>query len=476
MVETVCLNTFRHTGGFCLTNSTTQQSVTFPDLFGKPLVAKFDEPHASSDGGAVLLRAADKTLGLTRRLAERLNDDRQAGKVVHDIDELFRQRVFAIASGYPDANDAKALARDPIHKMLVGRDPVTGEALASQPTLSRFENAFGAKDMYRLGESLADVVIDRQRRRLKGRTVRRITIDLDVTDDPTHGGQQLSLFNGFYGTWCYLPLLGFLSFDDEPEQFLFTAVLRDGTAPCKRGTLGILKRVIERIGELFPKVRILVRLDGGFIAPELLEFLEAAGIDYVVGMAKNTVLARLATKLMSRARKRSRKSGQTEHVYGSTRYKARTWPRRRRVIIKAEVTCLEGREPRDNPRFVVTNLSGSARSIYETIYCARGEIENRIKELKIGLEIDRTSCTSFWANQFRVLMTAAAFVLMQELRLHAARTSLARAQVWTLRERLFKIGAHMVASVRRFVLHLPQSYPFFEAFRGVALSLGTRSG
>src|SRR5262249_31783093 len=159
-------------------------------------------------------------------------------------------------------------------------------------------------------------------------------------------------------------------------------------------------------------------------------------------------LMRRAVKLMSRARRKSRKSGQTEHVYGTARYKARTWPRSRRVIIKAEVTCLEGRTPRDNPRFVVTSLPGSARGIYEKIYCARGEIENRIKELKIGLEIDRTSCTSFWANQFRVLMTAAAFTLMQEVRLHAAHTSLARAQVWTLRERLFKIGAHMVASVR----------------------------
>jgi hypothetical protein len=321
-----------------------------------------------------------------------------------------------------------------------------------------------------------DVVVEHHRRRLKGHTVGRITIDLDATDDPTHGGQQLSLFNGFYGTWCYLPLLGFLSFDDEPEQFLFAAVLRNGTAPCKQGTLGILKRVIARIGDLFPRVKILVRLDGGFLAPELLEFLEAAGVEYVVGMAKNPVLQRVVAKRMRDVRKKARRSGRTEHVYGSTPYAARTWPRRRRVIIKAEVTCLEGRAPRDNPRFVVTNLPGTARSIYEKIYCARGEIENRIKELKYGLEIDRTSCTSFWANQFRILMTAAAYTLMQELRLRAARTPLARAQVQTLRERLLKIGAHMVASVRRLVLHLPQSYPFFEAFRGVALSLGANSG
>jgi DDE family transposase len=457
-------------------NSTTQHSVVFPDLFGKPVLTKFDEPHASSDGGAVLLRAADTRLGLTKRLADCLSDERQAGKIVHGLDELVRQRVFGIACGYPDTNDAARLAHDPIHKLLLGRDPVDGEGLASQPTLSRFENSAGPRDAYRFGKALMDVVVEHHRRRLKGRAVERITIDLDVTDDPTHGGQQLSLFNGFYGTWCYLPLLGFLSFNDEPEQYLFTAVLRNGTAPCKQGTLGILKRVIARIGDLFPHVKILVRLDGGFVAPELLEFLEAAGVKYVVGMAKNAVLQRVVAKRMRGVRKKARRSGRTEHVYGSTRYAARTWPRRRRVIIKAEVTCLEGRTPRDNPRFVVTNLPGTARSIYEKIYCARGEIENRIKELKYGLEIDRTSCTSFWANQFRILMTAAAYTLMQELRRCAAQTSLARAQVQTLRERLLKIGAHMVASVRRLVLHLPQSYPFFEAFRGVALSLGAKSG
>jgi hypothetical protein len=448
----------------------------FPDLLSKPLVAKFDQPHASSDSGAILLRAADRRLGLTETLSKRLSDDRQAGKIVHDLDELLRQRVFAIACGYPDANDAARLADDPIHKMLIGRDPIEGEALASQPTLSRFENAAGPKDLYRLGETLAEVVLGHHRRRLKGHRIRCVTIDLDVTDDPTHGAQQLSLFNGFYGTWCYLPLLGFLSFDDEPEQYLFTALLRDGTAPCKRGTLAILSRVIERIAEVFPHVRILVRLDGGFLDPALLEFLEQAQVHYVVGMAENTVLKRRATKLMRRARTMSRRSGKTEHVYSSVRYAARTWPRQRRIIIKAEVTRLEGREPRDNPRFLVTNLNGSSRDIYERIYCARGEIENRIKELKNGLAIDRTSCTNFWANQFRVLMTGAAYVLMQELRHRAARTTLGRAQVQTLREKLFKIGGRVVASVRRFVLHLPKSYPFFEAFRSIATALAVNSG
>jgi hypothetical protein len=193
-------------------------------------------------------------------------------------------------------------------------------------------------------------------------------------------------------------------------------------------------------------------------------------------MAENPVLTRRSAKLMRRARAKSYRSGRTEHIYSSVRYAARTWGRKRRIIVKAEVTRLEGRTPRDNARFVVTNMNGSARDIYERVYCARGEIENRIKELKNGLEIDRTSCTKFWANQFRVLLTAAAYVLMQELRLRAARTTLGRAQVQTLREKLFKIGGSVVASVRRYVLHLPESYPYFEAFRGIASALAVSSG
>jgi hypothetical protein len=193
-------------------------------------------------------------------------------------------------------------------------------------------------------------------------------------------------------------------------------------------------------------------------------------------MAKNSVLKRHAEPLMKPARRLSRASGQTEHVYGECRYAAGKWNRKRRVIIKAEVTRLQGCEPRDNPRFVVTNLPGAPRRVYEKIYCKRGDVENRIKELHHGLEIDRTSCTRFWANQFRVLMTAAAYVLMQELRLRAAGTSCARSQVSTLRERLIKLGVHVIVSVRRIVLHLPASFAFLATWRRVALALSARAG
>jgi len=448
----------------------------FSDIFPKPVVAQFDQRQGSSDGGAILLKAADRRLGLTTALAECLEDERQAGKVQHELHELLTQRVMAIACGYEDANDAARLASDPVHKLLVGRDPIEGEDLASQPTLSRFENAPDRKQLWRLAEALADCVVDRHRRRLRGRA-RRITIDLDPTDDPTHGAQQLALFNGHYDTWCYLPLLGFLSFNGEREQYLFTTVLRSGKAVAWQGARGILRRLLKKLRRAFPGVRIRIRLDGGFAEPKLLDFLDAQpDVEYVVAMAKNAVLKRKAKRAMRQARRLSRRSRKTEHVYAGAEYAARTWPHRRRVIIKAEVVRQTGKDPKDNPRFVITNLRQGPQWIYEQVYCQRGDIENRIKELHEGLEIGRTSCTSFWANQFRVLMTAAAYVLMQELRLRAARTDCARAQVATLRERLLKLGARVVRSMRRIVLHLPHSFPYLDTFHRLALGLGARTG
>jgi len=459
-----------------LREDTTTQCVLFPEVFGKPVVARFDQHHGSSDGGAVLLRAIDIRLGLTERLAGCLRDKRDASRISHEIEELLAQRVFAIACGYPDGNDTARLAEDPVHKMLVGRDPIDGDALASQPTLSRFENAAGRKELYRMGEALADVVIERHRKRLRGRA-RRITIDLDPTADSTHGEQQMALFNGYYDTWCYLPMVGFMTFNDEPEQYVFTSVLRPGNAPDKRGAIAILDRILGRLRTAFPKARFRVRLDAGFAAPEIFAFLEAQGdVDYAVSMPRNAVLLRRIKKLLGKARRLSRTSGQTARLYGECRYAARRWSKKRRVIVKAEVVHHPGRDPKDNPRFVVTNLTQTPKWVYERIYCQRGDAENRIKELQLGLEMDRTSCSSFWANQLRVILTAAAFVLMQELRLRAARSACARAQVQTLRERLIKIGAHVARSVRRVVLHLPASYPFLEPWRRVALSLGATAG
>ena len=435
-----------------------------------------EEEHASSDGGAVLLKAAERVYGLVKAFARCLADKRAAEKIRHTFADLIGQRIFGIACGHPDGNDADHLADDPIHKLLLGRDPVSGAPLASQPTISRFENGATRTALYRMGRELAACVIERHRRRLHGRA-RRVTIDLDPTDDLTHGAQQLTFFNGHYGGWCYLPLLGFLSFDREAEQYLCAAVLRPGNAVAADGTLGLLCRLLPLLRAAFPRARFLVRLDGGFATPEVFEFLDAEPrLDYVVAMAKNAVLERHAESAMQTARTQSEVSGETAHVYTDTRYAARIWGHERRVVIKAEVVRLGERAPRDNPRFVVTNLRQTPRFIYEKVYCARGDIENRIKELLDGLQIDRTSCCRFWANQLRVLLTAAAYVLMQELRLRAAGTACARSQVTWLRDRLLKLGVQVVRSVRRLVLHLPRATPQHEAWQRIALALGARAG
>jgi len=454
-----------------MTNDTTQQGVLFKGLFDKPLFAKFDQPDSSSDGGAIVLKAADDRLGLSQSLAACLTDRRDPERITHTLHDLLRQRVYGFACGYEDCNDAARLSADPVHRLLLDRDPVEGDELASQPTLSRFENTMDVRSLDRMGTALADCVIKRHRKRLK-RKVKRITIDLDPTDDPTYGQQQLSFFNSHYSNWCYLPMAGFLQFDDEPDQYLFAYVLRPGDAHASYGAIGILRRVIKRLRKAFAGVKIRVRLDGGFATPEVFDFLEQQAVEYVVAMAKNAVLKAFAEPLMVKARHESEASAQTEHVYGECSYEANSWEEERRVIIKAEVVCHAGREPKDNPRFVVTNSRQVPRNVYEKIYCQRASIENRIKELLYGLSIDRTSCTKFLANQCRVLMAAAAYVLMQELRIKLAHTALARAQVGTLRERLLKLAVWFDTSTRRYVMHLPDSAPWRSDWCCIARRLG----
>ena len=451
------------------TNCITQ--VTFQgDGFTKPVVARFDLPDASADGGLVLFKALDTELGLTRRLAGCLEDVREAGKVRHETLELFQQRIFGLCGGYADCNDAARLVHDPIHKLVLDRDPLTGLGLASQPTLSRFENAVTARELRAMTHVLADTVIAQQRWRRQGRA-KRITIDLDPTDDPTHGQQEFAFFNGHYDTWCYLPVVATVTFNDEATQFAVAAVLRPGKAPASLGARGILRGLLRKLRAAFPATMVRVRLDGGFASAKMFTFLEREHVEYVVAMASNRRLEKRAQRLMGRARVLSRQTSQTAHLYGDTQYAAKTWSRKRRVIMKAEVVRHPGRAPKNNPRFVVTNLPHRPQTVYEC-YCQRGDVENRLKELHHGLEMDRTSCSKFRANQFRVLLTLAAYILFQELRRRATRTACAGAQVTTLRERLVKLAVWVERSVRRIVLHLPLNFPWLSTWRHLACAVG----
>jgi len=450
----------------------TRQSVLFPSLLGKPVRIAFDEPSTSSDGGAMLLKAVDERLHLTKELAAALHDERQGGKVVHTLADLVRHRVFGLALGYADTNDVARIGGDAMFRLLLDRDPISGLDLASQPTLSRFENGATSKDLYRMGMAVAKTVIAYHKRRLGRRRVKRVTIDMDPTDTPTYGAQQLTFFNTHYDNYCYLPLLGFVTFNDEVEQYAFAAVLRSGRAPAKQGAIGVLRRTIVRLRAAFPKAKIRVRLDGGFACPALLDFLEAQRVEYLIGLGKNQVLKRRVGRPMGTARRLSRETGQSAAVFGETRYAARSWRKNlRRVIYKAEVTRIDGREPRDNPRFVVTNLRHTPEAVYG-IYRMRGESENRIKELLLGLSLDRMSCTSFRANQMRILLTLAAYVLLQTLRSRLDLKSIARKQVETLRLMLLKIGAKVHVSARRFVISLAQNHPWRDEWMTAARAWG----
>jgi hypothetical protein len=445
-----------------------RQSVLFEDLLDKSVTVAFTAPDQSSDGGVFLLKGIDEKMRLTERMAHALRDGRQAGKVEHLLAEMFQERIFGISCGYPDANDAARLSKDTAMQTACER---RGEPLASQPTLSRLENAATSTGLMRMANALTDSVIERERQKRSGKRVRRITIDMDPTEDRTYGGQQLTFFSAFYDNWCYLPMVTTVQFDEDSEHYLVAPLLRPGNAKAYLGAVAILKRLLPRLRKAFPKAKIFVRMDGGFAESGVLDWLEGAQLLYVVNMPKNAVLTRLSDPWMPQLRERAKASGQSETDFSEGRYRAGKWTRERRVIVKAEIVALEGRALRDNPRFLITNLPWKPKKVYR-FYARRGDAENRIKELKDGLRFDLTSCTSFRANQFRNLLVAAAYVLCQQLRHEARGTACERAQVSTLRERLLKLAVTIRETARRIWIEAPKTYAWLTAWRAVALRVG----
>lgn len=445
-----------------------RQPVLFEDLYDKPAVVEFTGPRQTSDGGVILLDAVDKKMGLIKRIAKSVRDTRQRGKITYDIEAILRERIFGIACGYPKCDDMDRLAHDPALKMVCN---VRDGRLASQPTLSRFENDVTRTDLFRIALAITDTVIDCERRKRSVRKVHRITIDMDPTEDPTYGDQQLTFFNAYYDNWCYLPMITTIQFGDEPDQYQVAPVLRPGNAKGSLGAIGILKRLVARLRKTFPHATIVVRMDGAFSTPEVLAWLEANHLLYLVNMAKNSVLKGEAEPLMKKVRKLAKETGRTATLYDETQYKAGKWEEARRAVIKAEVVVNDKGEHRDNPRFVITTLSLVPKNVYR-YYRERGDAENRLKELHYGLRFDLTSCSSFMANQLRNLLTGAAYALYQQLRWAARRTELARAQVGTLRDRLIKVGTVIKESVRRIVLVMPETFAWHALWTRLAQGLG----
>ncbi len=438
--------------------TTSPLTLEFPAVAGRTVTAICDGGDVTSDAGVLLLTRADARLQLTARLAAGMRDGRQAGKVEHQALAMLRARVFGIAQGYEDCNDFDRLGSDPGFKVACDRLPATGDDLASQPTLSRFENARTASDLVRMGATLLQTAVGQLPRHTQ-----RVVIDVDPTDDPCHGQQQLSFFNGFYDEHCFLPLQVTVQ-GDGGRQWPAAALLRSGKAGATVGLASVLRPLVRAIRQRCPQARIELRADSAFGCDAVLRLCHALDLDYTLGLKSNAVLERLTAcvkaKLEARVAEARAAAPNDPHagdglrVYQLFPYQAGAWAGWERVVLRAEWT-----QGTYNPRCIVTNRRDlTGREAYEH-YCGRGECENRIKEFKLDLAGGRTSCHRFLANQARLLFHLAAALLLAVLQEALAGTPLATAQISTLRTRLLKVGAKVVQTCRRIWFHLPTSFP-----------------
>ena len=422
--------------------------MVFPSVDGKDVVARFDGGDITSDAGLLLVSEADRKLGLTKLMAASIDDHRDQDQVNHKMIELVRERTYAICAGYEDANDLTTLRHDPMLKTACDRLPSSGEPLGSQPTISRLENAVGRKDLLRIGTCIAERVVSQL-----PMDTRQVIIDVDPTDDPCHGQQELEFFNGYYDEHCYLPIHVHVTGGDG-RQRLLCSLLRPGKAGPTLGLFGVLRRAIKLLRKRLPDARIILRGDSAFGTGEVIQFCQEAGIDFILGLKGNSRLHTLSTPVQMDACLKYKREGNGCREYGEFAYKAGPWKEHQRVVIKAEITRGEL-----NPRFVVTSLAEKTpEEVYE-FYCGRGEQENRIKEMKLDLGSGRTSCHRFLANQFRLLIHAAACVLMGVLQQSLEGTKWAKAQVGTIRLGLLKVGARIVETCRKAWVHLPTAFP-----------------
>jgi hypothetical protein len=438
----------------------------FPLLAPKAVQVDFTGGSLSSEGGLVLLAQLDQQLGLTQRVAACLKDPRLPERIRHSLRDLIRQRVYQIAAGYEDANDATSLRADPALKVAVGRSPHSDPDLASQPTLSRLEQSVTEAECAAINALLLDQFLKTPRQK-----PREIVLDFDPSVDPTHGQQEFTFFNAHYGTSCYLPLFVFARVVGESDQFLLSAELPESHGKETDAVLATLKRLVQAIRKQWPSVRVIFRADAWFATPELYEWCEANRVPYAIAIAGNAALHRLSQRWREQAAAAAKTSPTlSARRFGAVEYRAEGWSKHRRVVVKAEQTALG-----PNPRYVVVwGLTGKPRQQYQ-FYAGRGACENRIKELKEGIQSDRTSCCEFASNKVRLMLHSVAYVL-QQLRRVARQTGLSRAQVEGLRRSVIKIAARVKESVRRVVVELCSTCPSQRVWRVLARRLGIAMG
>lgn len=446
-----------------------QERFEFHPLNQREVVARFDGGEITSDAGALLLRETEKKTGILRRLAACFTDHRRPERIEHSVDELIAQRVYGLALGYEDINDHDRLRYDPFFSLLAGKADLCG--VAGKSTLNRLELSPADADAsarYKkvvMDEAGMDALLVDLFTEAHREIPERIVLDLDATDDPVHGNQEGRFFHGYYGNYCYLPLYIFAG------EFLLCARLRPANIDASAGSLEEVMRVVSRLRAKWPDVPILVRGDSGFCRESIMAWCEENGVNYVFGLAKNARLVKTIGRELHEAKNEWKQTGHAARRFRELTYRTqKSWSRMRRVVAKAEHL---GKGT--NPRFVVTSLPAKeqdARSLYEDIYCARGEMENRIKEQQLDLFADRTSTSQMRSNQLRLYLSSFAYCLMQALRrLGLAGTEMAKAQCGTIRLKLLKMGAQIKSTVRKVWLHLSSGHPGSDLFGRVHRNL-----
>jgi hypothetical protein len=426
-------------------------------VLGKPVVARFDGGRLSSDGGVLLLAEVERRLGVADRLARCVEDPRAPDRIVHGLAEMIRFRALAIAAGYPDANDCDLLRKDPAFKMAVGRLPETGVDLCSQPTMTRLENLPGAVALKRMMAAMVELFCDSF-----AAVPRRIVLDIDDTEDRAYGQQQLSLFNAHHDSRCFMPIHIYEATTGKPVAVF----LRPGKTPDGVEVALVLRHVVRAIRARWPRVDILIRGDSHYGRPEAMAWCERNRVGYIFGLAGNKVLLRHVTAAAEQVAldRLDAADGDKVRRYAEFGYGAKTWKTERRVIARIEASG-QGVDS----RFIVTNLAGLPKSLYDTVYCARGQAENLIKAHKLHLASDRTSCTKATANQFRLLIHTAAYWLMHGLRGLAPKSSFWRdAQFDTLRLGLIKVAVRVTELVTMIKVSLPTAFAYQRSFTNLA--------
>lgn len=436
----------------------TNQMMFFKGLFHKKIQVDFNGGQITSDTGVLFLREIEEKIGIIKKIASAIEDKRHPGYIKHDITQLLTQRVFQIACGYEDGNDSNELRKDAAFNISCNVSPSSEKWLASQPTMSRFENAPSRTDLYRMGQGLLDAFTGSY-----PKPPEAILIDIDDTDDPTHGSQQMSLFNAYYDSWCYQPMHIFEGVTGK----LITSILRPGKRPKGKEIEMILTRIHKKIKTVWPQTNILFRGDSHYSVPEIYSFCDKHNIKFVLGLKSNARLLKKAQTLMDKAKELYEYHKNPVKIYDEFLYQADSWETPYRVIVKAEYN-----EKGPNTRFIVTNLEQAHRTfVYETVYCGRGAMELMIKEIKNHLFSDRLSCSSFQANQFRLFLHSMAYVLLHTLRAKCLQgTDLANAQFDTIRLKLLKVGGRIIEMSTKIKIHLAAGYPDKSLFYHAWLS------